>query len=185
MRIAHALLPGLVDGSVISHLSAAAVHDFATPGRVPAALHITRTPPAKARRGNSVWLHRGALRPGDVVLLDGLPVTSPARTVVDCALTLDAAEAAPLARAAFEAGLVDGTQVADQLRRRRRVPGLRRAAALLASLSADGDLHPGGIGAVIEGGGGVLPFVVHPPFLRGDHLGDGQPGAVRDGPCGQ
>lgn len=133
--IAYAVTPGLVAGSVVSHLSAAALHGLPVPAGSPAVVHITRPPPSKSRRGRIVWLHRGVLDPGDVVWVDGLPVTCPGRMVIDCALTMDAAAALSLARAAVAAGLVDGGQLLTQLHRRRRAPGIGVAGAVLAGVT--------------------------------------------------
>lgn len=133
--IAYSVAPGLLAGSVVSHLSAAALHGLPVPAGSPAVVHVTRPPPSKSRRGRIVWLHRGVLDPCDVVLVGGLPVTCPGRMVVDCSLTMDAAAVVPLAEAAVKSGLVDGGQLLVQLRRRCRAPGIGLAAALLAGVT--------------------------------------------------
>ena len=132
--IVYALLPRMARGSVASHQSAAAVHGLAVPQGDPV-LHVTRPPPSKSHRGAMVCLHRGHLEPAEVVTVDCLPVTSPARTVLDCAMTLDAGDAVRLARSAVDAGLLDSAQLAAQLRRRSRAPGIRVAAARLAGVT--------------------------------------------------
>ena len=133
--LAHALLPRLAPGSVISHQSAAALHGLAVPPAGPAPVHVTRPPPSSSRRGSTVCVHRGRLDADELVRLDGLPVTSPARTVVDCATTMGTDDAVRLARAAVDAGLVGAAQVEAALRRRHRVPGIRLAASRLAGVT--------------------------------------------------
>jgi hypothetical protein len=86
------------DGAVLSHRAAAAlwcirasnsrIVDVTVPGRGGRA----------GRRG--IRVHRGALRPRDVALVDGIPVTTPARTLIDFA---DVASLRQLERAFDEA----------------------------------------------------------------------------------
>lgn len=75
-----ALLAG-GERSVLSHTTAAAVHEMLGPSRQ---LHLTVARSAKGLDG--IRTHRPrTLRAGDVVVVDGLRVTSPARTLVDLA----------------------------------------------------------------------------------------------------
>ena len=90
-------------------------------------LHVTRPDAVKSRSGAAVRLHKGALRPSEVVELGGLPVTTPERTVIDCALILPFDHAVMLADAALHRGLVSPASLAEQLDRLHRVPGTRRA----------------------------------------------------------
>jgi very-short-patch-repair endonuclease len=75
-----ALLAG-GERSVLSHTTAAAVHAMLSPRGRP---HLTIPRNAKGIEG--IRAHRPrTLRPGDVVVVDGLRVTSPARTLIDLA----------------------------------------------------------------------------------------------------
>jgi very-short-patch-repair endonuclease len=75
-----ALLAG-GERSVLSHKTAAAIHEMAGPS---SRLHLTVPRSADGIRG--IRIHRPrTLRPGDVVIVDGLRVTSPARTLIDLA----------------------------------------------------------------------------------------------------
>ncbi|NMH97381.1 transcriptional regulator [Pseudonocardia sp. K10HN5] len=67
-------------GPVVSHASAAAFYGF---GDLDADRHEFTTPARKQTRRADLRLHRGALPEGDVTLHRGLPVTTPARTIVD------------------------------------------------------------------------------------------------------
>jgi very-short-patch-repair endonuclease len=66
---------------VLSHKTAGSIHEIvASDGR----LHLTVPRTAKGIEGT--WIHRPrTLRPEDVVVVDGLRVTSPARTLIDLA----------------------------------------------------------------------------------------------------
>jgi hypothetical protein len=78
----------------VSFYSAAEVHSFQLPGGVahtmlpPSArpLHLTRCGPAAPRRKGVIG-HRSPLAPDDVVIVEGVPVTSMPRTLLDLAGT--------------------------------------------------------------------------------------------------
>lgn len=99
------LAESLPEDAVISHESAAVAHGFPL-YTLPAALKVTRTR-GRAVRTSDVHVHIAQLRPQDVTIFDGIPVTSGARTAVDVAR-----------RVSFREGLVitDGA-VRRQVRR--------------------------------------------------------------------
>lgn len=70
--------------AVISHDSALVLHELSdvNPGKI----HITVPPRHRVmRRIPPLYvIHRADLRPADVEYMDGIPVTSPARTILDC-----------------------------------------------------------------------------------------------------
>jgi very-short-patch-repair endonuclease len=69
------------DRSALSHRTAAAVH-----GMLPASNQLHLTVPRSTRRIQGLRIHRPrTLRPDDVVVIEGLRVTSPARTLLDLA----------------------------------------------------------------------------------------------------
>lgn len=72
---------------VLSHWSAAAIHDLPIIGVWPEQVHTTVAPTSGGRSRNSVVKHSLQLGEGDVVEIDGLLVTSVARTVLDLAAT--------------------------------------------------------------------------------------------------
>jgi hypothetical protein len=75
-----ALLAG-GERSVLSHTTAAAIHEM---GETSGRLHLTI--PRTAHGIEGIRTHRPrTLRPDDVVIVDGLRVTSPARTLIDLA----------------------------------------------------------------------------------------------------
>ena len=72
------------DGTVLSHLSAALLWRMRVPRRAPAVIHVTTR---RHQRGDGrVLVHRTRrIGPADVTVVRGIPVTTVARTVVDCA----------------------------------------------------------------------------------------------------
>lgn len=93
---------------------------------VPDRTHLYQSYRASGRAAKDVARHRGDLPPDDVVTVEGLPVTSLARTVVDCALTLHPLEALVIADSALALG-VDRDELLEMLDARSGRRGIRRA----------------------------------------------------------
>jgi very-short-patch-repair endonuclease len=90
-------------GAALSHATAAAAWDLR---RNDGLIHVTVRGSRKAPKG--VRLHRSpTLTPRDVTTLRGVPVTTPARTIVDLARTLIADDLEPVVDAADQRGVVD------------------------------------------------------------------------------
>lgn len=132
---------------LVSHRTAAALWGIVD--EVPAApFHLT-TPPQESRikRPGLVTSHRIRVPTADRAELDGLPITSPARTWVDVALDSSVLEALVLAdrcrrRGRGEFGevpraLASGAELENALARRGRARGVRNARPAL-QLSRDG-----------------------------------------------
>jgi hypothetical protein len=68
------------DGAVISHRSAARLHGL---GDLPAARVEMTVPRRRTMRDPGVWLRKDVLTDADVTTLDGLPITTPTRTIRD------------------------------------------------------------------------------------------------------
>lgn len=68
------------EAGVVSYESAASLHQM---GDLQAYQHHLTFPSRKQTRRDDVVLHQGALGRDDVVLVDGLPCTSPERTIAD------------------------------------------------------------------------------------------------------
>jgi hypothetical protein len=81
----------------------------------------------RSRRELGCVLHHSDSIANDVVSVDGLPVLAPARTVVDCLRTLDAASAVALADGALRVGAVARDTVELALNAQRRWVGRPRA----------------------------------------------------------
>jgi hypothetical protein len=83
-----AVLSSGVSDAVASHLTAARVHGIARPpGRHPE--HVTVERGDRRRDRRDLAFHGRTLRLGDVDVLDGVPLTTVARTLVDLAGTLE------------------------------------------------------------------------------------------------
>jgi very-short-patch-repair endonuclease len=92
-------------GAVLSHRDAAALHGIRKP---PESGKVTVTTPARARNTPALWVHgRRRLTAEDVTTVRGIPVTSPARTLVDLAPMLTAAQIAATLGEADRKGLLD------------------------------------------------------------------------------
>lgn len=68
------------DSGVMSHRSAAKIHDLGD--LIPGSVEIT-VPRRRTTRDPHVRLRRGTLTPDDVTVVDGLPVTTVERTILD------------------------------------------------------------------------------------------------------
>lgn len=120
-------------GAVLSHRDAAALHGIR---KTPEGRRISVSTSAHARAVDGVWLKaRRTLAEEDRAVVHGIPVTSPARTLVDLAPMLTAGQLAATLGEADRRGLLDTAAVRAALRgtKGRHGQGHRR---LLAALEA-------------------------------------------------
>jgi len=131
-----AALAELSSDVVVSHVSAAVLHGMRVWGIPLDRVVLTRARRRSgARQGHRVHVHCAPLESDEIVLVEGVAVTSVPRTVVDVARANGFEQAVVVADAALEAGLVDEAQLAAALARWPRWPGLpaaRRAIAFAA-----------------------------------------------------
>jgi very-short-patch-repair endonuclease len=93
------------DDAVLSHASAAAAWELRRVGS--GAVHVT-IPAETGRRRRGIRLHRiSALRADDTTVHRGVPITTPARTIVDLARTLDHRQLEHVIDLADQRGLID------------------------------------------------------------------------------
>ncbi len=141
-----ALLGALPAGTVLSGRTAAALHGmWLPPGpdvdvTVPAAAAGPEQTTGPRRRG--VRTHRRELPADEVGDLDGLPVTTPARTWYDLAGELTFGDLVAAGDSALGAGLVSGPELAAGLARRRGRRGTARARRALPLLDAASRSRP-------------------------------------------
>jgi len=83
-----ATLAGLSRPAVVSHESAAVLHGLPLWGVGLGRVHVTRRPPASSDVGRLLRSHVARLDDDEIVLVDGVPVTNPARTALDLARSL-------------------------------------------------------------------------------------------------
>ena len=127
--LVEATTPGLGDGAVLSHASAAVFHGLPVPRASLARVCVTRRRRGRGHVTSGVHDRGCPLSPDDTVVADGVLLTSVARTVVDLARTLPFDWGVAAADAALRAGLAPDAlarQVADS----RRWPGNARARAV-------------------------------------------------------
>ncbi len=90
----------------ISHESAAMVYELGD--LLPAKVHLTVPPTFRKRPTEGIVLHRASLQAGDVEMRDGIPLTTPLRTVLDLAQAhLDPERLTAVVKDALRRGLVD------------------------------------------------------------------------------
>ena len=138
VRRARAVLMRLGGGTVLSHATAAIVHGVPVPDENPALTHLTPVGRSRGRRRAGCHVHGGDLDPADVVEVDGLPVTSRARTVADLARSSSFAWGVVAADHALASGLAMEELVAQVVAAARRDGiGLLRAVAAFADGRAE------------------------------------------------
>jgi very-short-patch-repair endonuclease len=114
-------------GAVVSHYPAAVLHDIRPPREGPIDITI---PGRKARSRPGLIIHRNALDPNDITRRHGIPVTSPARTLLDLAATEPTPELDRALNQARIARLVSDPSLNEQFSRYRSHRGtaaLRKA----------------------------------------------------------
>lgn len=122
--------------TVVSHGSALALHGLVTKEPAHAPVHISLTGADRGRRPGIRPQRVDALAPSDRVVVDGLPVTTVVRTLVDVAGSVPARTLEQVyARATRETG-TDPAALRRALSRRGSVPGADRLRALLSSSDA-------------------------------------------------
>ncbi|MFF0817787.1 hypothetical protein ACFYVR_21880 [Rhodococcus sp. NPDC003318] len=118
--LAEAVLGVASDEAVLSHQSAAVVHGFDLWNTPLSHVHLTRNRRSGGSRGRHRQVHSLPLAPDDVTTVDGLRVTTPARTIVDLASTLPFEQALVVADHALHGGATTADDVAlavDETRR--------------------------------------------------------------------
>ncbi|MEL4357674.1 MULTISPECIES: hypothetical protein [unclassified Luteococcus] len=134
-QLIDATAPGLTD-AVLSHYSAAVVHGLLLPHGPSQEVQVIRSRTSRGggtKRG-PLHVHVARLPPEDITMVDGLAVTTRARTLVDLAcrmtfdaavVTLDAGLRHPEGRGRESAAMRQ--QVEAVLSRMGRVPGIKKA----------------------------------------------------------
>ena len=132
-RLVLATVPMMSPDVVVSHASAAVLHELPVWSEAMASVQVTRALTGGGRRRGPVHLHASSLAPEEVVRLSGVSVTSMARTVVDLSRSLPFDQAVAAGDAALRAGLTgaDLAQALDLSARRPGMAGARRTVAFL------------------------------------------------------
>ncbi len=157
VRARHVLdcLAGLVTlrpGPVVSHVSAARLHRLLVPTGVDDAVRLTDE--IQWRRGRGYVVARASLPEGDVGRLGAARVTTPARSLVDCAREWDLEESVVAMDAALHGGVVTPEQLRAAVLRASHWVGIGDAAraAGLADGRAESPLESRGRLALLGAG---------------------------------
>jgi hypothetical protein len=132
-RLILATAPQVQDGAIFSHGSAAVLHGLPVWSGAVARVHVTRNRRGKGIKRSVVHVHGAPLQPSEIVLIDNLPVTSPARTVLDLARTLPMTQAVAAGDRALALGLTREELDAGLLAME-RWPGIRAARRVVGFL---------------------------------------------------
>ncbi|GAA4715074.1 DUF559 domain-containing protein [Pedococcus ginsenosidimutans] len=117
-----------VPRAVVSHRSAALVHGLPTPYGALGPVRMTVPADDRSSRAESwVQLHRGTTGLQHVELVAGLPVTTVARTVVDCFREDGLAQGLSVGDAALRSGTGSVADIQHVRQQQRRWPGVARA----------------------------------------------------------
>jgi very-short-patch-repair endonuclease len=118
------------DGALLSHSSAAALWKI---GKEGGQVEVSVPAPRTARRVGVIAHRRREIHKGDRSTHDGIPVTSPLKTLLDMAVSLTSSRLEAAINEADRRDLIDAGSVHELLEGRRE-PGVR---ALLNALGAD------------------------------------------------
>ena len=124
--VVHAVAAQVLPGAVVSHGSAAVLHGLPVWNDAISHVHLTRSRGTGAKRRADVDVHSATLPSAHTVSLDGVAVTSLARTVADLARTRSFAQAVAAGDRAVRLGL-DFGDLDDVLRAMEQWPGVRQA----------------------------------------------------------
>lgn len=143
-----------VSPEVVSHRSAASLHGL---GDLDADMHEFTTTTRKQTRRDDIRLHRGHLTPGDWTVVDGLPVTTVARTVADLAASrVDGGHLAKVVRDALTIKQVSDERISAALAPHAHVYGAAKGdgeAVLARFLQESGVSVPLGRAVALSGSG--------------------------------
>jgi predicted transcriptional regulator of viral defense system len=127
-----AALPHLAHGTVVSHTSAATLHGLPLWGVRLGRVHATRSRTSGARSSGVVHLHAATLASDEVVVVDGVLVTSVARTLADLGRALPFEAALVPVDAALFRGLVAPDELVAAVDRAARRPNNGAARRVVA-----------------------------------------------------
>lgn len=118
---------------MVSHGSAAVLHGLPVWSGAIERVHVTRDGPGSGKLRSLVHVHQASLSTDDIVLVDGVVVTSVARTVLDLARTRSMEQAVAAGDLAMRLGLPPEAFF-DCLTRMERWPGVRAARLVVGFL---------------------------------------------------
>jgi Transcriptional regulator, AbiEi antitoxin len=124
------------EGAALSHRTAAMVWGLQTGPTLP--IDVT-TSTDHGRKHRQITTHRMLLAPFDALVRDNLRVTTPSRTIVDLAASLEGRALRDVVERAQDLRRFDPDDIRDTLARAPRRPGTRRLHDLITVLAPDED----------------------------------------------
>lgn len=115
-------------GAVVSHSSAAALHGLPLLRPDRTAVHFTSDGRGGGNKSSSRIFHRAPLGSEDIVMVDGIAVTSPMRTALDVGCAATFAQAVCAIESALRVSSEPPREVLGRLGRRRGIAHVREAA---------------------------------------------------------
>lgn len=152
----HAAVQALAAPAVVSHASAAVLHGLQLWDVALTKVHMTRPGSEGGTTSGIRRLHVGPLTPEDITTVDGVAVTTVARTVVDVARTADFTRAVAVGDSALNSALTTPDALHDAVDRVRGRNGARRAAAAVRFMDARSE-SPGESWSRVQMDRGGLP----------------------------
>jgi very-short-patch-repair endonuclease len=122
--------------AALSHRTAATLWGLRTEAPLP--VDVT-TSTAHGRKHARITTHRTRLHPLDALVIDDLRVTTPSRTIVDMAATLEGRALREVVERAQDQRRFDPQDIEATIARAGRPPGTRRLEDLIALMSPDAD----------------------------------------------
>lgn len=132
-KVAAAVL-AVTGEAVASHMTSLALRRMVA--QRPGIVHVTATQPRTRRRG--VAIHRAVLPDGEVEIVDGIPATSVARTLLDLSGPCDRRGLRRLVKEAEFQGVVDFRELEEILERYPRRRGRRTLAEIVRAYAPTG-----------------------------------------------
>jgi hypothetical protein len=134
-RLVLGTVPQLREGAILSHGSAAVLHGLPVWAEAVERVHVTRSRQGNGTKRSVVQVHGAPLDPREMTMVDGVPVTSLTRTVLDLARTLPMEQAVASGDRALALGL-PSRELETGLVAMERWPGVRSARRVIAFLDA-------------------------------------------------
>lgn len=134
----HAAARQLTPGTVASHASAAVLHGLPVWDLPLDRVHVSRDGASGGHRRPALHVHVTPLADDEITEVDGVAVTTVARTCADLARTVSFARSVPVLDAALHRHLVDPAALSEAVERRRR-HGVGKARRAVAFADAGGE----------------------------------------------
>lgn len=127
-----ATLAGLRRAAVVSHTSAAVLHGIPLWGVRLGAVEVTRSPPASSDRSGRLRVHVARLGDDEISEIEGLPVTTVTRTLLDLGRSLSFESGVVAADFALHNGMTTAPTMAAMVGGMSGIPGSLEAERIVA-----------------------------------------------------